>query len=63
MYFQSTILMGFIHSNATYTMIWNGLDYPAMVFPVTKVDETLDPKPAPRTFLSEADRLNYETCE
>lgn len=55
--------MGFIHSNATYTMIWNGLDYPAMVFPVTKVDETLDPKPAPRTFLSEADRLNYETCE
>ncbi|KAH9027227.1 general amidase [Lactarius pseudohatsudake] len=44
------------NTNAGYTMIWNVLDYPACVFPVTKVDPVLDrPKPE-HDFLSEADR-------
>ncbi|KAH8985891.1 general amidase [Lactarius akahatsu] len=44
------------NTNVGYTMIWNVLDYPACVFPVTKVDPVLDrPKPE-HDFLSEADR-------
>lgn len=43
-----------------YTFVWNALDYPACVFPVTKVDPALDqPKPAHK-FLSEADKTTYE---
>ena len=43
-------------------MVWNVLDYPACVFPVTKVDPVLDrPKPA-HEFLSEADQKTYELC-
>ncbi|KAI9448509.1 general amidase [Lactarius indigo] len=43
-----------------YTMIWNVLDYPACVFPVTKVDPVLDqPKPE-HHFLSEEDRKIHE---
>jgi amidase len=50
------------HSSAEYTLIWNALDYPACVFPVTKVDPVLDqPKPA-HDFLSEQDRVVYELC-
>ena len=45
-----------------YTAVWNVLDYPACVFPVTKVDPVLDrPKPA-KEFLSEADQQTYELC-
>ncbi|KAH9012027.1 general amidase [Lactarius hengduanensis] len=48
------------NTNAGYTMIWNVLDYPACVFPVTKVDPVLDrPKPE-HDFLSEADRKIHE---
>ncbi len=43
-------------------MVWNALDYPACVFPVTKVDPVLDrPKPE-RDFLSEADQKTFELC-
>jgi hypothetical protein len=43
-------------------MVWNALDYPACVFPVTKVDPVLDrPKPAHK-FLSEVDQRTYERC-
>ncbi|KAH9991619.1 general amidase [Russula compacta] len=48
------------NSSAEYTFIWNALDYPACVFPVTHVDPVLDqPKPA-HQFLSDADRRIYE---
>ncbi|KAI9511286.1 general amidase [Russula earlei] len=48
------------NTNAEYTSVWNALDYPACVFPVTKVDPLLDqPKPAHR-FLSEEDQAVYE---
>jgi len=50
------------YSSAEYTLIWNVLDYPACVFPVTIVDPILDkPKPA-HQFLSEADKGVYELC-
>lgn len=50
------------HSSAEYTLVWNALDYPACVFPVTEVDPVLDqPKPA-HQFLSKADQWVYELC-
>ncbi|KAF8591861.1 general amidase [Ramaria rubella] len=49
-----------MNSNADYTTIWNCLDYPSLVIPVTAVDSTLDsPKPA-HNFLTEEDREIYE---
>lgn len=52
----------FSHRSVDYTLVWNVLDYPACVFPVTKVDSVLDrPKP-PHKFLGEADRKTYELC-
>lgn len=52
----------FSYSSAEYTCIWNALDYPACVFPVTEVDPVLDqPKPA-HQFLSKADQSVYELC-
>ncbi|KAH9978271.1 general amidase [Lactifluus volemus] len=49
--------------SAEYTLIWNALDYPACVFPVTKVNPILDqPKPA-HEFLSKLDRNVYELCK
>ncbi|KAN0124333.1 Amidase signature domain containing protein [Russula decolorans] len=48
------------NNSAEYTLIWNALDYPACVFPVTEVDPILDqPKPA-HQFLSKADQGVYE---
>jgi len=43
-----------------YTMIWNVVDYPAVVFPVTTVDPAVDVKKPPHKFLSEIDRQVYE---
>ncbi|KAI0051681.1 general amidase [Auriscalpium vulgare] len=46
--------------SAAYTLVFNALDYPACVFPVTAVDPQLDmPSPA-HAFLSEDDKLMYE---
>ena len=48
--------------HAQYTTVWNVLDYPALVIPISKVDPNLDkPKPA-HVFLSKADEEHYETC-
>ncbi|KAI9449479.1 general amidase [Lactarius psammicola] len=48
------------YKSANYTMVWNALDYPACVFPVTKVDPVLDrPKPE-REFLSKADQEAFQ---
>ena len=44
-------------------MVWNGLDYPACVFPVSKVDPTLDVKQPRDKFLSEADESVYNMCK
>lgn len=48
------------NSSAEYTMVWNALDYPACVFPVTKVDPVLDQPRSAHQFLSEADQRVYE---
>jgi hypothetical protein len=50
------------YSNAQYTFIWNGLDYPGCVFPVTKVDPLLDQPKGPHQFLSKEDQRVYELC-
>jgi amidase len=50
------------HSDVNYTCVWNGLDYPAAVFPVTTVDPAIDMKKAPHMFISEADKLLYQLC-
>ena len=52
----------FIHRNADYTTVWNSLDYPALVFPVTAVDPVLDPPKPAHNFLSEEDREIYRLC-
>lgn len=44
-------------------MLFNALDYPACVFPVTTVDPQLDRPAAPHKFLSEADKAIFELCE
>jgi len=48
------------NSSARYTIIWNTLDYPAVIIPVSKVDPALDLKKPAHEFLSDADRANYE---
>ena len=44
-------------------MVWNGMDYPACVFPVTKADPAIDVKQPRETFLSDADKFCYSQCE
>jgi len=51
------------NSNANYTMIWNALDYPALVIPVSKVDQMLDQKKPAHEFFSDKDKVNYELYE
>ncbi|BGO99069.1 hypothetical protein JCM10021v2_002737 [Rhodotorula toruloides] len=43
-----------------YTGICNLCDYPAAVFPVTKVDPAVDVKAEPYEFASDFDKINYE---
>ena len=50
-------------SNANYTSVWNGLDYPACVIPVTQVDPVLDVPQTRSKFISDADRENHDLCE
>ncbi|CAL1717065.1 unnamed protein product [Somion occarium] len=46
--------------DASYTTVWNALDYVACVFPVTKVDPSTDVKKPAHAFLSDRDKANYE---
>jgi hypothetical protein len=46
-----------------YTTVWNALDYPAMTFPVTTVDPTLDAKKPPHVFYDDFDKGIYNMCE
>ncbi|KAG6827461.1 hypothetical protein H0H92_011700 [Tricholoma furcatifolium] len=45
---------------ASYTVVWNTLDYPAVVIPVSKVDPVLDAKRPAHEFLSDLDKSVYE---
>lgn len=45
-----------------YTSQWNLLDYPAIVFPVTKFDSAVDYWPKAWTALNEQDQYNYNLC-
>ncbi|KAF7791824.1 hypothetical protein EIP86_002848 [Pleurotus ostreatoroseus] len=49
-----------MNATATYTAVWNALDYPACVFPVTRVDPVLDPPRPPHDFIDDRDKENYE---
>ena len=46
-----------------YTSQWNLLDYPALVFPVSKVDPGLDRVEEGYEPMNDRDRENYELCE
>ncbi|KAG2159900.1 general amidase [Suillus bovinus] len=46
--------------DANYTTVWNALDYPAAIFPVTTVDPTLDGKKPPHSFYDDFDKDIYE---
>ncbi|KAG6908272.1 hypothetical protein DXG01_005537 [Tephrocybe rancida] len=50
-------------ATAAYTTVWNVLDYPALVIPVSKVDQALDVKKPAHEFLNELDESNYEFYE
>ncbi|THH27363.1 hypothetical protein EUX98_g6833 [Antrodiella citrinella] len=47
------------NTDASYTTVFNGLDYPSCVFPVTRVDPVKDAKKPPHQFLSSMDETNY----
>lgn len=46
-----------------YTSQWNLLDYPAVSFPVSKVDEQLDGKEARSRFWGGLDKENWDLCK
>ncbi|PPR00101.1 hypothetical protein CVT24_008959 [Panaeolus cyanescens] len=47
--------------NANYTMIWNNLDYTALIIPTgLTVDPSVDVKVPPHEFHNSADKANYE---
>ncbi|KAK2880069.1 hypothetical protein FQN49_000583 [Arthroderma sp. PD_2] len=46
-----------------YTSIWNILDYPAIVFPVTRINPRLDPKPSGYTPRNDDDALYQENYD
>ena len=46
-----------------YTSQWNLLDYPAISFPVCKVDANLDKEEHRNNFLGELDKDNWELCK
>ncbi|RDB19727.1 Acetamidase [Hypsizygus marmoreus] len=51
------------NTSANYTLVWNVLDYPALVIPVSRVDQELDTKQPAHKFLSEDDKANYEAYD
>jgi amidase len=46
-----------------YTTVWNALDYPAAIFPVTTVNPNLDAKKPRQSFYDDFDKDVYEMCE
>ena len=51
-----------VSSSAAYTAVWNVLDYPACVFPVTRVNPVLDVQRPRQEFLNDKDKANYDFC-
>ncbi|KIM22010.1 hypothetical protein M408DRAFT_333129 [Serendipita vermifera MAFF 305830] len=49
-----------LNNNCNYTMLFNGLDYPAIAFPVTAVDPQKDPSVNRSQFFGEADQANHK---
>ena len=47
----------------SYTSQWNLLDYPALVFPVTRVDVTVDSWPEDYAAINEQDKFNHDMCK
>lgn len=47
----------------SYTSQWNLLDYPAVVFPVTKVDPNIDKVDGGYKPRNEKDKFNYDLCK
>ncbi|KAF8843949.1 general amidase [Paxillus ammoniavirescens] len=45
---------------ANYTTVWNALDYPASIFPVTTVDPVLDVKESRASFVDDFDQKIHE---
>ena len=45
-----------------YTSQWNLLDYPALVFPVSKVDSKIDVREEGYKPMNEKDEFNYSLC-
>ncbi|KZV89596.1 general amidase [Exidia glandulosa HHB12029] len=45
---------------AAYTNVWNVLDCPSCVVPVTRVDQTLDVKAAPHEIRNDEDKIIYD---
>jgi amidase len=46
----------------SYTAVWNLLDYPALAFPVGKVDRTADVAATRKSFMSEIDEEVWQLC-
>lgn len=46
-----------------YTSQWNLLDYPAVVFPVTRVDPEIDVKDEDYVPMNEKDEYNHRLCK
>jgi amidase len=46
-----------------YTSLWNLLDFPALVFPVTAADKDVDKQDEKWEWLSQEDERNYGLCE
>ncbi|KAF9269992.1 general amidase [Marasmius fiardii PR-910] len=47
--------------NANYTMIFNALDYTALVIPVSRVDQKLDIQRKRQTFFNDTDKAHHES--
>ena len=51
------------HRDANYTIVWNGLDYTALVLPTgLSVDPVLDAKKPAHAFYNDLDKTNYDFC-
>ncbi|KAI0825163.1 general amidase [Trametes gibbosa] len=46
--------------SSIYTVIWNSLDYPSLVIPVTKVDPKVDVVPVREEFWSDEDKIVHD---
>jgi amidase len=50
------------HRSAVYTSTWNGVDYPALVLPIAKLDPAVDVKHERTDFMSDEDRESWNWC-